>query len=75
MQRPVFIDDRAVAASSVYSSEAGPLPPDREAASLLAANQVAGVLQSVVCLPRECFAIRIVLAVSRHAMNSICDRS
>lgn len=41
---PVMINDQAVAALNVYSSEPGPLPADQEAATFLAASQVAGVL-------------------------------
>lgn len=44
---PLIVDDRSVGALNVYSTQFGPLPADQEAAAMLAANQVTGVLQAV----------------------------
>jgi GAF domain-containing protein len=44
---PLIVDDRAAGALNVYSTQVGPLPADQEAAAMLAASQVTGVLQAV----------------------------
>lgn len=48
MSLPVLAEDQSAAgALNVYSTSVGPLPADQEAAALLAASQVGGILQSV----------------------------
>jgi GAF domain-containing protein len=53
---PVTVGDRAVGALNVYSTRVGPLPADQEAAAILAANEVGGILQSVQQLAGELVA-------------------
>lgn len=44
---PLLVADQAIGALNVYSTERGPLPADQEAAALLSANQVTGMLATV----------------------------
>lgn len=44
---PVMVGDGAAGALNVYRTERGPLPADQEAAAILAASQVGGILQAV----------------------------
>ena len=44
---PLVVDDRSVGAMNVYCTTPGPWPADREAAIIVASDQVAGALQAV----------------------------
>lgn len=44
---PLIVDNDAVGALNVYSTQVGPLPADLEAAALLASRQVTGILHAV----------------------------